>query len=103
MLRILTSLLLLLEVQTCTDVLVTPEASLDGSSMIAYNADSGALMGLLYHYPPSSGKGGEERRIYEWDTGVSCIAPCTNSRASNKLILMHHGYDDRGTWETFER
>lgn len=54
----------------CTDVLVTPEASEDGSAMIAYNADSGAMMGLLYHYPPTSGKGGEERRIYEWDTGV---------------------------------
>ena len=57
-------------VLACTDVLVTPEASEDGSAMIAYNADSGAMMGLLYHYPPTSGKGGEERRVYEWDTGV---------------------------------
>ena len=63
--------LLLLPAWACTDVLVTPEASEDGSAMIAYNADSGALMGLLYHYPPTSGKGGDERRIYEWDTGVS--------------------------------
>ena len=64
-------LLLLLPTWACTDVLVTPEASQDGSAMIAYNADSGALMGLLYHYPSTSGKGGDERRIYEWDTGVS--------------------------------
>jgi len=38
--------------------------------MIAYNADSGNLMGILYHYPPTDGKGGEERRVYEWDTGI---------------------------------
>jgi hypothetical protein len=31
-----------------------------GTPMIACNADSGALMGLLYHYPPTSGKGGDE-------------------------------------------
>lgn len=62
--------LLITSTWACTDVLVTPEASEDGSAMIAYNADSGAMMGLLYHYPPTSGKGGEERRIYEWDTGV---------------------------------
>ena len=44
------------------------------SCMIAYNADSGSMMGVLYHYPPTSGKGGEERRVFEWDTGVSCYA-----------------------------
>lgn len=64
-------LLLPLAAWACTDVLVTPEASEDGSAMIAYNADSASLMGILYHYPPTEGKGNEERRIYEWDTGVS--------------------------------
>lgn len=39
--------------------------------MIAYNADSGSLMGSLYHYPPTEGRRNEERRVYEWDTGVS--------------------------------
>ena len=68
-LRILLALLIT-PAWACTDVLVTPEASENGSAMIAYNADSGAMMGMLYHYPPTSGKGGEERRIYEWDTGV---------------------------------
>mmetsp|Transcript_13572 Transcript_13572/g.15089 ORF Transcript_13572/g.15089 Transcript_13572/m.15089 type:complete len:571 (-) Transcript_13572:2-1714(-) len=58
-----------LVVKSCTDILVTPEVSQDGSAMIAYNADSGGLMGMLYHYPPTIGRGGEEREVYEWDTG----------------------------------
>lgn len=71
--RFLLSLLLPLSLWACTDVLVTPEASEDGSAMIAYNADSGSMMGMLYHYPPTTGKGGEERRVFEWDTGVSLV------------------------------
>jgi hypothetical protein len=67
-------LLWILPIWACTNILVTPEASADGSAMIAYNADSGSLMGDLYHYPPTSGRGGQERRIYEWDTGVRDIA-----------------------------
>ena len=43
----------------------------DGSAMIAYNADSGALMGSLYHYPATEGRGGEMRQVYDWDSGVS--------------------------------
>jgi hypothetical protein len=76
MARLMRSLLLLLllllplAAWACTDVLVTPEASEDGSAMIAYNADAGNLMGILYHYPPTEGRGGEERRIHDWDTGV---------------------------------
>lgn len=57
-------------VQACTDLLVTPGASADGSSMIAYNADSVRLYGVLYHYPRTEGSGGVMRDIYEWDTGV---------------------------------
>jgi dipeptidase len=53
----------------CTDVLVTPGASADGSAMIGYNADSVSLYGILYHYPRTTGRGGELREIFEWDTG----------------------------------
>lgn len=56
-------------VQACTDLLVTPGASADGSAMIAYNADSVKLYGVLYHYPRTEGRSGEMRDIYEWDTG----------------------------------
>lgn len=37
--------------------------------MIAYNADSPTLYGVLYHYPATVGKGGTMRKIYDWDSG----------------------------------
>jgi len=58
-------------VQACSDILVTPGASEDGSAMIAYNADDVSLFGYLYHYPATEGKQGEMIQIYEWDSGVS--------------------------------
>lgn len=61
-------------VEACTDILVTPGASSDGSAMIAYNADSVTLYGVLYHYPAKSTTDEkfakeEERMIFDWDTG----------------------------------
>ena len=56
----------------CSDFLVTPGASDDGSAMIAYNADDVGLKGVLYHYPATKGNDPNETiPIYEWDTGVS--------------------------------
>jgi dipeptidase len=73
----MSSLLLLLFLVTparaCTDLLVTPGASFDGSSILAYNADSPTLYGSLYHYPQSSTSGSNTttlRKVYNWDTGV---------------------------------
>jgi dipeptidase len=67
-------------VKSCTNVLVTPGASMDGNPMIAYNADSGGLQGMLYHYPPTSNDAttattattttANMRKVYSWDTGV---------------------------------
>mmetsp|Transcript_562 Transcript_562/g.861 ORF Transcript_562/g.861 Transcript_562/m.861 type:complete len:605 (+) Transcript_562:81-1895(+) len=54
----------------CTNLLVTPGASKDGDSMIAYNADSGNLMGMLYHYPASSNDSNVMRKVWNWDTAV---------------------------------
>jgi len=56
-------------VNGCSNIIVSPEASLDGSSMIAYNADSSNLYGSLYHYPASDHSDGEMRQIYNWDSG----------------------------------
>ena len=64
------SLLFFQKSQACTNILVTPGASEDGNSMIAYNADSGSLMGMLYHYPSQSNMANMKRKIYNWDTGV---------------------------------
>lgn len=66
---LLSLLLCLPKIDACTDILVTPGASADGSAMIGYNADSVKLYGVLYHYPRTVGRGGELRDIYEWDTG----------------------------------
>ena len=52
----------------CTNVLVTPSASVDGNPMVAYNADSGNLMGMLYHYPRSTNESGTLRKVWNWDT-----------------------------------
>ena len=68
------SLLLLLVARryACSDFLVTPGASEDGSAMIAYNADDAALYGALYHYPATYNNTEEEMvQIYDWDSGVS--------------------------------
>ena len=74
MLVVFAFLLILLAASTtvsngCSDVLVTPGASADGNPMIMYNADDPALWGVIYHYPATSGKGGESRKVYDWDGG----------------------------------
>ncbi|HKL96662.1 MAG TPA: C69 family dipeptidase, partial [Paludibacteraceae bacterium] len=53
----------------CTNLLVTKGASVDGSTMITYSADSYALFGALYHYPATDYAPGSTLSIYEWDTG----------------------------------
>lgn len=53
----------------CTNLVVTPEASVDGSSIIAYNADSSTLYGMLYHYPASTHNTGDLKQIFDWDSG----------------------------------
>lgn len=55
--------------QACTNFLITPGASVDGSSMISYAADSHVLYGELYHYPAADYPEGAMREIVEWDTG----------------------------------
>jgi dipeptidase len=78
---LLSSLLLLSNTATaCTDILVTPGASADGSAMIAYNADSPTLYGVLYHYPKKTTTNHPnattttttrtKRKVYDWDSGV---------------------------------
>ena len=45
----------------CTNILVSKGASKDGSTMIAYNADSGGLYGSLGHYPAKDHPAGAMR------------------------------------------
>ena len=52
----------------CTNFLVTKGASVNGSSMITYSADSHQLYGELYYWPASDHPVGSMMDIYEWDT-----------------------------------
>lgn len=65
-------LLLVTATDACTDILVTPGASVEGTAMIAYNADSPTLFGSVYQYPPSSKDRRTQwrRAVYDWDSGV---------------------------------
>mgnify|MGYP001030609524 FL=1 len=58
-----------IQAAACTNYLVTPGASMDGSSMISYSADSHVLYGALYHFPARDWQPGTMLKIYEWDTG----------------------------------
>jgi dipeptidase len=53
----------------CTNYLVTKGASVDGSTMVTYAADSHVLYGELYHWPAAEHPEGTMLDVYEWDTG----------------------------------
>jgi dipeptidase len=55
--------------KACTNYLVTKGASVDGSTMITYAADSHVLYGELYHWQAGEHADGTMMDIYEWDTG----------------------------------
>ena len=53
----------------CTNFIVAKGASVDGSTMVTYAADSYWLYGSLYHYPAATYPEGAMLDIYEWDSG----------------------------------
>ena len=53
----------------CTNFLISKGATIDGSTMITYAADSHTLYGELYYQPAQDYPAGALRDIYEWDTG----------------------------------
>ncbi|MDR2839866.1 MAG: C69 family dipeptidase [Paludibacter sp.] len=53
----------------CTNFLAGKNATVDGSTLISYNADSYLLFGALYHYPAANYPAGAMLDIREWDTG----------------------------------
>lgn len=57
-----------LESDACTNVIVTPGASKDGSAIVSYAADSHVLYGELYFHPAASWKKGSMLDVVEWDT-----------------------------------
>lgn len=57
------------KVFACSNFLVTKGATVDGSSMISYSADSHTLFGELYYWPAATYPAGAMLDVYEWDTG----------------------------------
>lgn len=55
--------------RACTNFLVTRGASVNGSTMITYSADSHQLYGELYFWPAKDYPAGAMLDVYEWDTG----------------------------------
>lgn len=58
-----------LQSAACTNFLVTKGATVDGSTLITYSADSHTLYGELYFWPSADYPEGAMLDIYEWDTG----------------------------------
>ena len=56
-------------VNACTNFLITKGATVGGTPMITYAADSHTLYGELYYWPSANYKTGAMADVYEWDTG----------------------------------
>ena len=56
------------EALACTNMLVGKKASVNGSTMISYNADSHVLYGELYFTPAADHQPGAMRQIIDWDS-----------------------------------
>lgn len=56
------------ESDACTNFLITPGASADGSTMVTYAADSHVLFGELYYWAEANHPAGSMLEVREWDT-----------------------------------
>ena len=57
-----------IQLNACTNFLVTPGASVNGTAMITYAADAHVLYGELYFRPAANYPPGTLLDVYEWDT-----------------------------------
>ena len=53
----------------CTNLIVGKKASVDGSTIVSYAADSYGLYGELYHFAAGLHPKGEMMSVYDWDSG----------------------------------
>ncbi len=65
---VLGGIMLLSESKACTNLLAGKRATIDGSTLVTYAADSHVLYGELYHWPAASHASSEMLNIYEWDS-----------------------------------
>jgi dipeptidase len=67
---LLFSLTLTGNAEACTNIIVTPGASANGSMMLTYSSDSHTCLGQLYHYPQTiNNQENQTVDVYEWETG----------------------------------
>ena len=63
------TLMLSVKAQACTNFIVGKNASVDGSTMISYAADSYGMYGFLHFAPAADHEEGAVREVTDWDTG----------------------------------
>ena len=56
-------------IRACTNFLVGKDASVDGSTMISYAADSYGMFGFLHFAPAQDWPEGAMREVKDWDSG----------------------------------
>jgi dipeptidase len=76
----------------CTNFIITKGASVDGSVMITYSADSHTLYGELYYKPAKDYPAGTMVDVYEWDTG----------KLLGKIPQVKHTYSVIGNMNEFQ-
>ncbi|MCE1164000.1 MAG: C69 family dipeptidase [Bacteroidetes bacterium] len=79
-------------VDACTNFLVTKGASVDGSTMITYTADSHTLYGELYFWPAADYPPGTMLDVIEWDSG----------RLLGQIPQVPHTYNVVGNMNEFQ-
>lgn len=85
----------------CTNFLISSGASVDGSTMISYSADSHTLFGYLNYIPAGRHLPGEMLNIYEWDTGtfLGQIPQIPETYSVVGLMNEHQVSIGETTWE----
>lgn len=79
-------------VNGCTNFLITKGASVGGTPMITYAADSHTLYGELYYWPAANYQAGTMVDVYEWDTG----------KLMGKIPQVAHTYQVVGNMNEFQ-
>jgi dipeptidase len=84
----------------CTGLLVGKKASLDGSVIISYSADSHTLYGELYHWPAAHWPQGDSLEVKEWDSGrpLGFIPQVRETFAVTGNINEHQVAITESTW-----
>ena len=69
----------------CTSILVGKNASIDGSTMITYAADSYAVHGDLYYWPIAEYPKNTVMEMYDWET-TQYLGPIKQVPATNNVV-----------------